>query len=203
MNEENPKPGKVQTVLGVIEPSRLGIVLPHEHFFIDMSGFFIEPGEEFRKMSREAITLENLSWIRSHRMNNLFNLQPFPVDLAIEEVLLFKNCRSDEGTVAGPVNDIERNLTRFCEPAHPRNLGRVVGFGDDEPGACRRLLGESRDVSDERASRSQLGRLLAGQLPLPYHQAAPARQIQEERVVTQNQILLDEARVADRLTTDN
>jgi phosphotriesterase-related protein len=115
MNEENPKPGKVQTVLGVIEPSRLGIVLPHEHFFIDMSGFFIEPGEEFRKMSREAITLENLSWIRSHRMNNLFNLQPFPVDLAIEEVLLFK--KAGGGTI---VEQTPINMGRS-----PEQLGQV------------------------------------------------------------------------------
>ena len=104
MNEENPKPGRVQTVLGVIEPSRLGIVLPHEHFFIDMSAFFIEPGEECRKMSRETITLENLSWIRSHRMNNLFNLQPFPVDLAIEEVLLFKKAGGGTIVEQTPIN---------------------------------------------------------------------------------------------------
>jgi predicted metal-dependent phosphotriesterase family hydrolase len=34
--------GKVQTVLGLINGSQLGVTLPHEHFFIDSRCYMIE-----------------------------------------------------------------------------------------------------------------------------------------------------------------
>ena len=37
--------GKIQTVLGLIEPEELGITLTHEHFLIDLSCYFMEPEE--------------------------------------------------------------------------------------------------------------------------------------------------------------
>ena len=41
--------GKIQTVLGVIEPDQLGITLPHEHLVSDGSAWFVEPGEASEK----------------------------------------------------------------------------------------------------------------------------------------------------------
>jgi predicted metal-dependent phosphotriesterase family hydrolase len=35
--------GKVQTVLGAIEPNSLGITSSHEHILFDMSTYLIEP----------------------------------------------------------------------------------------------------------------------------------------------------------------
>ena len=37
--------GKVQTVLGPIEPDRLGITLTHEHLLIDLTCYFQMPDE--------------------------------------------------------------------------------------------------------------------------------------------------------------
>ena len=37
--------GKIQTVLGLIEPDELGITSTHEHFLIDMTCYFTEPEE--------------------------------------------------------------------------------------------------------------------------------------------------------------
>ena len=35
--------GKVQTVLGLINGSQLGVTLPHEHFFIDSRCYMVKP----------------------------------------------------------------------------------------------------------------------------------------------------------------
>ena len=37
--------GKVQTVLGPIEPEDLGITLPHEHLLVDLTCTFLMPEE--------------------------------------------------------------------------------------------------------------------------------------------------------------
>ena len=37
--------GKIQTVLGPIDPDDLGFTLMHEHIFIDISVRFVSPGD--------------------------------------------------------------------------------------------------------------------------------------------------------------
>ena len=37
--------GKVQTVLGLVEPEALGVTMPHEHLFVDLSCMFDISGE--------------------------------------------------------------------------------------------------------------------------------------------------------------
>jgi len=46
--------GKIQTVLGLIEPDELGIILPHEHLIVDGSCWYIEPASA----SEKAMTLK-------------------------------------------------------------------------------------------------------------------------------------------------
>jgi phosphotriesterase-related protein len=89
---KHPDPaGKVQTVLGLVDPESLGITLPHEHLLCDLSSYFIEPTEASRKgLAYQPVTLENLSWIRRQYFKNKDNLQFNDKNLAIKEALLFK-----------------------------------------------------------------------------------------------------------------
>ena len=83
--------GKVQTVLGLIEADDLGIVLPHEHLFVDARRVFIEPSEpDDKELAYQPVSLENLSWVRSYRTSNLDNLQLTDEEMAISEVMRFK-----------------------------------------------------------------------------------------------------------------
>ena len=102
--------GKIQTVLGLIRPDDMGITLPHEHIFVDMTPFFMAPSREDKELAHQPITLDNLSWVRSHRMSNLFNLQPFEEELALDEVMLFQK-------VGG----------RTIAEQTPNNMGRASG----------------------------------------------------------------------------
>jgi len=91
MKLNNNLAGKIQTVTGKINPSDLGITLPHEHILIDFLVFFEEPIEATeRKMAHESVKLENLWWVRQNLFTNLDNVRLIDEDLGIHETARFK-----------------------------------------------------------------------------------------------------------------
>ena len=83
--------GKVQTVLGPIDASELGVTLPHEHCLFDLSMWFAEPkrsSERFR--AYQSVSLENLGWVRFHPYNNRDNWVMLDEDVAINELTRLK-----------------------------------------------------------------------------------------------------------------
>ena len=84
--------GKVQTVLGLIDCSQLGITLPHEHLFFDGKCLMMEEpiNPEEKKLAHQKVTMETLSFNRYHRFSNEDNLMLNDEDMAIREVMYFK-----------------------------------------------------------------------------------------------------------------
>jgi len=83
--------GKVQTVLGIIDPADMGITLPHEHLVSDGAAWFVEPEEATAKaMARAKVSLETLCWIRYHWFQNLDDMLMLDEQEAVEEILHFK-----------------------------------------------------------------------------------------------------------------
>jgi phosphotriesterase-related protein len=83
--------GKIQTVLGLIEPSQLGITLPHEHLMCDGSGWFVEPADSFEKaMARRPVSVDILWWLTYHRFTNLDDMILMDEQEAVEEVTAFQ-----------------------------------------------------------------------------------------------------------------
>ena len=88
--------GKVMTVRGPIEPSQLGVTLPHEHIFSDISKFLLPtyytPATEMALWEEnQELTLENL-----HVARDLFKpLREISVysdeDLAISEATYYRD----------------------------------------------------------------------------------------------------------------
>ena len=69
MNSE--RSGKIQTVLGLIEPSELGITLTHEHALIDMSCYFVMPEEATERWYVDKpLTMEILGGIHNRWAHN-------------------------------------------------------------------------------------------------------------------------------------
>ena len=63
--------GKAQTVLGLVDSSELGITLPQEHLFVDLTSGFIEPTDPAgKKLAHQKITLENLWFAKHYKMSN-------------------------------------------------------------------------------------------------------------------------------------
>ena len=83
--------GKVRTVLGLIDPSDLGVTLPHEHLFIDESIYFVSADEPTRKaLARQPLGLENLGLVRFNPDINIDNLRLDDEDMMVKEVTRFK-----------------------------------------------------------------------------------------------------------------
>jgi len=86
--------GRVQTVLGTIEPANLGITLPHEHLLIDQTlggVYFVEPESlSERALAHQPVSLENLSWVRYHTKDSLDNQILDNMEMAVKEATLFK-----------------------------------------------------------------------------------------------------------------
>ncbi len=83
--------GKIQTVLGLIEPSQLGVTLVHEHLMSDGSGWFVEPADAFEKdMAYRPVSPDILWWLTYHRFTNLDDLTCNDEQEAVDEVMHFK-----------------------------------------------------------------------------------------------------------------
>jgi phosphotriesterase-related protein len=83
--------GRVQTVLGTIDPEEMGITLPHEHLFIDAT-CMLEPPQEASEISRaqQPFSLENLGWIRYNYFRHHDNVLLTDEDTALSELDLFR-----------------------------------------------------------------------------------------------------------------
>jgi phosphotriesterase-related protein len=67
--------GKVQTVTGLLDPEALGVTMPHEHLFVDLTCMFDPPTEASdRGRAYAPFSLEHLGWIRMHYFRHWDNL---------------------------------------------------------------------------------------------------------------------------------
>ena len=89
MSKQDQK-GKIQTVLGLIDPQDLGLTMTHEHLLIDFSVMFNPtPDVTTQRMAHAPVSMENLGWIRQYCYSNLDNLLVLDEDTAIEEATLY------------------------------------------------------------------------------------------------------------------
>jgi len=83
--------GKIQTVLGLIDPKDLGLTMTHEHLLIDFSVMFNPtPDVTTQRMAHTPVSMENLGWIRQYCYSNLDNLLVLDEETAIEEAMLYQ-----------------------------------------------------------------------------------------------------------------
>ena len=83
--------GKIQTVLGPIDPDLLGITLTHEHLLIDMECYFEMPDEASERAWVDApVTMDRLGGLSS-RLHNLDNIKLLDERSAIEEVSHYRH----------------------------------------------------------------------------------------------------------------
>ncbi len=84
--------GRIQTVLGLIEPKDLGITLPHEHFLIDGTAWFVEPTRAGdRLLAHQPVSVHNANWVRYHPTASFDNWQLLDENVAVEEALRFRH----------------------------------------------------------------------------------------------------------------
>ena len=128
MNRETRK-GKVQTVLGLIDPSGMGVTLPHEHLMSDGTGWFVEPDDAFEKeMAHRPVSVDILWWLIYHKYTNLDDMICMDEREAIEEVTHFKHAG---GTTVVEMSNIGlgRSPKSLARISRATGLNIIMGSG--------------------------------------------------------------------------
>ncbi|MGI9270365.1 MAG: phosphotriesterase family protein [Woeseiaceae bacterium] len=87
---EEKRQGKVQTVLGMIDASDLGVTLAHDHVLIDGSFMYVEPTEPSqRELAHQKITLQNRGWVAYNWTSSLDNVGLQDETMAVTELKRF------------------------------------------------------------------------------------------------------------------
>jgi phosphotriesterase-related protein len=131
--------GKVQTVLGPIDPQRLGKTITHEHIFIDFQKpvhlHGVAEGQHRDLTSAtdvglylEPFSMKNLSAVRNGVAPNRDNLYLTDVENAIDEVMHFK--RMGGGTIVDvtPIF-LGRDPRALVQAANATGLNIIMGAG--------------------------------------------------------------------------
>ena len=83
--------GKVQTVLGPIDPDDLGVTMTHEHLLVSTVGVYKEPTEASLKAKYNApFSIEILGWLLHGRGINKDNSKLDHIPTVVKEVGLYK-----------------------------------------------------------------------------------------------------------------
>lgn len=122
---------KVQTVTGEISSSQLGVTLTHEHIFNDVTSWWHAPYDESprsKQLVDEKVSIENLWELKHDPFINKDNCALSDKDLALEEVLHFKNLGGNtifEATSAS----IGRNPQALKQLSEKSEINIVMGTG--------------------------------------------------------------------------
>jgi len=124
-----PVTGKVQTVLGPIEPDDIGLTSMHEHIIIDFTVVFQGAEEASQKhKAYEPITIKNLGWVRYDPFRSHENLQLTDEDTAVAEIALYG--RSGGGTICDVTTvGIRRDPVALANISRATGVNIVCGAG--------------------------------------------------------------------------
>ncbi len=121
--------GKVQTVLGTVDPSTLGMTSMHEHVFIDFVCMYSPPEEAHgRRLAESKVGPENLGWVRYDPFRNKDNLELLDEETAIYEIGLFKSAGGATIVDATTIG-IGRNPQALVNVAEATGVNIIMGAG--------------------------------------------------------------------------
>nr|KAF6388513.1 phosphotriesterase related [Myotis myotis] len=121
--------GKVQTVLGLLEPSKLGRTLTHEHLTMTFDCCYYPPPPPHEAISKEPIMMKNLFWIRKNPYSHKENLQLNQETEAIKEELLYFKASGGGAMVENTTTGICRDVQTLKWLAEETGVHIVAGAG--------------------------------------------------------------------------
>jgi phosphotriesterase-related protein len=130
--------GTVVTVLGPIEPSELGVCLPHEHIICTLDEGLDWSGDDpdLRAFAAEPVTAANLVRIQRDPFGNRANLRLIDEDEMVRELLLFA-AAGGRAIVDQTTGDFGRDVAALRRIAEATGLHVVAGCGHYVADFCR------------------------------------------------------------------
>ena len=121
--------GKVQTVLGPVDPQSLGPTITHEHLLIDFTVVFQPPTNPADAiLSEEKLSLGNLGWIRHNWNSSLDNLRLLDERVACSEATKYYEA-GGRTIVDVTSNGLGRDPEALARISDTTGLNVVMGGG--------------------------------------------------------------------------
>ncbi|XP_004645242.1 phosphotriesterase-related protein isoform X2 [Octodon degus] len=102
--------GKVQTVSGPVDPSKLGRTLTHEHLTMTFDCCYYPPAPCHETISKEPILMKNLFWIQQNPYSHKENLQLHQEREAVKEELLYFKAKGGGAMVENTTTGLQRDV---------------------------------------------------------------------------------------------
>lgn len=119
----------VTTVCGEKKVEDLGVTLPHEHIFIDISNQFTEPSTPFEKrLAYQKINMNILGYLRRNPYVVKENMVLSEYHVAREEIMIFKECGGQSIIDVTPVG-IGRDPARLRQLMIETGVNIIAGCG--------------------------------------------------------------------------
>lgn len=131
------------TVLGEKNVDELGIILPHEHIFIDISNQFTEPATQLEKMlAYQKVTMETVGYLKRDPYLVRDNLILSDMEIACREIEYFQEAGG--GTIVDvTLEGIGRDPEALRTLAQTTGIDIIAGCGfythDAHPGRIREM----------------------------------------------------------------
>ncbi|XP_029444628.1 phosphotriesterase-related protein [Rhinatrema bivittatum] len=121
--------GKVQTVLGPVQPSQLGRTLTHEHLTMTFTCCYCPPPLGQEALSDEPISMKNLFWLKQNPYSHKENLQLNEEIEAIKEELLHYKAVGGGAIVENTTTGIGRDVKKLKWLAEETGVHIIAGAG--------------------------------------------------------------------------
>ncbi|XP_053569961.1 phosphotriesterase-related protein [Bombina bombina] len=121
--------GKVQTVLGPINPNQLGYTLTHEHLTMTFNCCYCPPPAHQKAMADEPILMKHLFWLKQNPYSNKENILLNQEVEAIKEELLFFKAVGGGTIVENTTTGISRDIKTLKKLAEETRVNIISGAG--------------------------------------------------------------------------
>nr|XP_008167884.1 phosphotriesterase-related protein [Chrysemys picta bellii]XP_008167887.1 phosphotriesterase-related protein [Chrysemys picta bellii]XP_023962058.1 phosphotriesterase-related protein [Chrysemys picta bellii]XP_023962060.1 phosphotriesterase-related protein [Chrysemys picta bellii]XP_023962063.1 phosphotriesterase-related protein [Chrysemys picta bellii]XP_042712643.1 phosphotriesterase-related protein [Chrysemys picta bellii]XP_042712644.1 phosphotriesterase-related protein [Chrysemys pict len=121
--------GKVQTVLGLVEPSQLGCTMTHEHLTMNYSCCYVPPSSGQEALSDGPIEMKNLFWIKQNPYSHKENLLLYQETDAVKEELLHYKAAGGGTIVENTTMGISRDVKTLKKLAEETGVHIIAGAG--------------------------------------------------------------------------
>ncbi|XP_022371528.1 phosphotriesterase-related protein isoform X2 [Enhydra lutris kenyoni] len=121
--------GKVQTVLGPMEPSKLGRTLTHEHLTMTFDCCYYPPPLCHEATSQEPIMMKNLFWIQKNPYSHKENLRLNQEMEAVREELLYFKAKGGGAVVENTTVGISRDMKALRWFTEETGVHIIAGAG--------------------------------------------------------------------------
>ncbi|MBE6910952.1 MAG: hypothetical protein E7473_00325 [Ruminococcaceae bacterium] len=120
---------KIETVLGPVDSDKLGVIAPHEHFFIDTTFEAQTPNTEEEKiLFKQPVGINNIDVLRRNPFLVRDNMVVDDMETIVYEVNRFK--KAGGNTIVDLTNiGIKRDLKRIQEVSRRTGVNVIAGCG--------------------------------------------------------------------------